>query len=209
MSDSGVPELGNTPAALSADCEIFLRWQAHATLSAETLSRLEHEAAISLRAIEAGLDIDSPGAEARSMQRIEAKVDLALILLSRLHSPEAPVAKPHPFVGREAAIRCEVQLSSSGIRWREAGPPPPEDGLLVVELRPDPNLPVGVSLPARLNVPGRTLLPNGAGAPDWVGARFVLGDARVIDSLERLVFMLHRRAVQRVRNLTTAPRSHE
>ncbi len=133
------------------------------------------EAALLLAAInqmEAGHETE-PGPESRRLDRLEAKLDLALNLLARALEPGAPP-------GSRA-----VRLGAEEVSWED--PQPPAEGVpLVLEMRPSEILPLTLKLPAVALAPG-----PGRGRAALAGLSDSLDDALV-----QFVFRRHRQAIR-------------
>jgi len=100
------------------------------------------EAALLLNALnqmESSHELDTGGAENRRLDRIEAKLDLALFLLARkLENADT---------NSDTLTPCEVELTPSGAQWPD--PAPPAAGSeLIVEFQPSETLPLSLKLPA-------------------------------------------------------------
>lgn len=147
-----------------------------ASLDENARQRLMREAALLLAALnqmESSRELDVGGSENRRLDRLEAKLDLALHLLAHSLEPgPAPTAR-------------NVLLSPQGVEWNDeqapaAGTP------LILELRPSEHLPLTLSLPAVAldPLPGlaRARLENLAEALD--------------DALHQFVFRRHRQAIR-------------
>lgn len=118
------------------------------------------------------------GAQGKTLERLEAKLDLTLDLLAKLMFKSAP----HP-------PSASVTLSAVAIEWQTPRPPAVGDNILI-KLYLKPTLPLPVSLPARV---------IGVEAGEYesrVGAEFVSLSEEVQDWMERTVFRYHRRAIQ-------------
>ncbi len=153
-----------------------LVWHAVAAESdAEAQPLMTRQAALLLEAInqvESGHDSDS-APENRRLDRLEAKLDLALHLLARALEPAAATpARP-------------VRLSAEGAEWTESAPPA-EGTLVILEIRPSQALPLTLRLPAR------------ALAPMQGRARVGFSDLteELRDALVQLVFRRHRQAIR-------------
>ncbi len=160
---------------LHCECSIPLDWRAFSPPPAERDAMLR-EATLLLTAInqvEGGHEPDASGTDNRRLERLEAKLDLALYLLARNLEADAP-----------SAARL-VDLSAEGMSWRDAAPPA-EGADLVLALRPSDALPLTLRLPARA-------LPAEG---DRAAARFAdLPDA-LADALVQFVFRRHRQAIR-------------
>lgn len=160
--------------SLLCECRMPLVWR-EARPDEESRQAMMREAALLLTAInqmEGGHEIE-PGPENRRLDRLEAKLDLALHLLGRALEPDAP-----------GATR-KVRLGAEEVEWDD--PLPPADGVeLILELRPSETLPLTLKLPAL------------AQAPESGLARAALTDLTepLNDALVQFVFRRHRQAVR-------------
>ena len=122
---------------LSCTCAMPLAWHPAQPDTSER-QRLMREAALLLGALnqmESAHDLESGTTEGRRLERIEAKLDLALNLLARTLEPGSP---PPP---------REVLLSPEFVEWEEARAPSGGTSL-ILELRPSEALPLTLRLPA-------------------------------------------------------------
>jgi hypothetical protein len=164
--------------------EMPLGWQVGAPPSAAALAEWMHTDAVVLRALasvesqpvayetEFGNDVE------KKLDRVEAKLDLALNLLSNLLAQHTP--KPET---------CPVTLSASTIEWVSHGAAPAK-GSIVISLFINPRLPQPLLLPASVREIGAV-----AGGTRIV-ADFTHLSEEVQESLERTVFRNHRRYIQ-------------
>lgn len=162
--------------------EMPLSWR---PLSAPTPRAVEswmHTNAVLLRALAtleaqppaSDYDSESGSASGRQMERLEAKVDLALSLLGRLLDAAGAQAESRP-----------LRLSAQGIEWTAEADIPPGAALLL-SLHLSPRLPHPLELPA--------LVRHSAGGT--IQAEFTHLNEETQDWLERTVFRYHRRAIQ-------------
>jgi len=117
-------------------------------------------------------------AMAKILDRLEAKLNLAVDLLSQLTASQTPLPATHP-----------VTLSAEAIEWI-APDGPAADREITLSLFLDPRLPQPLQLPAR--VATRVALPEGI----RTFAEFAHLSDEVRDWLERTVFRYHRRYIQ-------------
>jgi hypothetical protein len=167
---------------LWCDCRLPLKWRVLDTASTPT-SALEHEALLLLSAInqmEAAHEMEAGGTEHRRLERVEAKLDLALYLLARTLEPE-----PTPTL-------IDVKLSAEEIRWQEKLPPAGGTPLLL-EFRASPTLPLSLRLPAMAMTP----------EAGFARASFLGLAEPVTDALHQFIFRRHRQAI-RARQVGTA-----
>ena len=167
---------------LWCDCRLPLKWSVLDT-SVTPTETLEREALLLLTAInqmEAVHEMEAGGTEHRRLERVEAKLDLALYLLARTLEPG-----PAPVV-------LDVKLSPEEIRWQETRPPA-EGTPLLLELRPSTTLPLSLRLPAMAMVP----------EAGFARASFLGLPEPVADALHQFIFRRHRQAI-RARQVGTA-----
>jgi len=114
-----------------------------------------------------------PGTDNRRLDRLEAKLDLALHLLARALEATAP---------GDARL---VRLGAEAVEWEDADAPA-EGTALVLELRPSEALPLTLKLPAVALVP-----MAGMARAQLAGLPEALNDALV-----QFVFRRHRQAIR-------------
>lgn len=152
-----------------------LTWQVAEPGPAQTQVMLR-EAALLLAAInqlEAGREADGTGPDTRRLDRLEAKLDLALHLLARVLEPQA------------AAGARNVRLGAESLGWDDDAPPAPGQPL-VLRLRPSEQLPLTLALPAL------ALAPEAGRAQ----ARFQVLPEDLTDALTQFIFRRHRQAIR-------------
>lgn len=159
-----------------------LAWVVAGALDAARLSVWMHTNAILLRAL-ATIEAQPPATDyesepgtptGRMLERLEAKIDLSLSLLSRLLGHESSLQQALP-----------VTLSANAVEWESASLPEAGSEILLT-LHLSPKLPHPLQLPARVERSG-----NGRAL-----ARFTHLDEETRDWLERTVFRQHRRHIQ-------------
>ena len=160
---------------LSCTCAMPLAWHP-ADLDERARQRLLREAALLLAALnqmEGTHEMEGGGTDNRRMERLEAKLDLALHLLARTLEP-----------GAAPPIR-NVVLSPLAVTWDDTQAPAAGTPLLL-ELRPSELLPLTLRLPAL------------AEAPQQGQARARLGklSEALDDALHQFVFRRHRQAIR-------------
>ncbi len=160
---------------LSCTCEMPLTWQP-AQLDPQALRTALIEATVLLVALnqmEGMHEAESGTPENRRLDRIEAKLDLALHLLGRsLASGDRPADK-------------RVRLFPEGACWPD--PMPPAEGtVLIFEIHPSEAVPLSLKLPA-------IALPPGDGEAE---VRFVDLPEGLADALYQFVFRRHRQAIR-------------
>jgi len=175
-----------TEAALEVTLERVVEWQAMP--DGHTAAEASHELLVTLRAIEASLALEG-GGEAGMLSRIEAKLDLLLLMAAQTGTPGRPLA----------GATTTVRLSPDGIAWQSAAPLPRIGARLRLMLQLDPRAPVVLRLPAQVvsvMEGSQSLLPE----PSFeVTARLDGLDEAARDALYAAVFRLHRRALQSTR----------
>lgn len=160
---------------LSCTCMMSLIWRP-ASFDEHARQGMMHEAALLLAALnqmESAHDLESGGPENRRLERVEAKLDLALHLLSRALEP-----------GQPPAART-VQLTPQWVEWEDALGP--DAGTRVIlELRPSEHLPL------TLRLPGVAV----AAAPGWARVGLEHLSEMLDDTLHQFVFRRHRQAIR-------------
>jgi hypothetical protein len=173
-SQSGVTYEGNLP----------LSWEPLTGVAPAEAADWMHSDAVLLHALstmEAAVsdpEGELAGARGKALERVEAKLDLALDLLAKLLFKSSP----RPF-------SADVVLSASSLQWRTPHPPAAGEQVLI-KLYLKPSLPLPITLPARIT----DVAPGDMDAR--VQAEFVSLSDEVQDWLERTVFRYHRRAIQ-------------
>ncbi len=178
------------PEGLYYEAELPLRWQAAeagqhlaADLHAEDNRRVLDAVSV-LEEYHGDSEAASTmtmGTMTHEIARLDAKLDLLLVVLGKLLRQQAPLPP---------AVR--LRLSASALTWIAAEPPP--DGqtgwvsLYLNELVPEP-----------LTLPGRATSVLAEGGERWVEVRFAELPAGLQDSLEKHVFRHHRRAIAEAR----------
>lgn len=166
---------------LQCECRVPFAWRALAAEMPDAATHAEtlREATLLLTAInqmEAGHESESGDAGQKRLERLEAKLDLALHLLARALLP----AEPPP--------ERTVWLSPEEAAWPDDAPPAPGTSL-ELELRPSATLPLPLRLPAV------ALAAEGGQAR----ARFIETTDGLSEALYQFVFRRHRQAL-RARN---------
>ncbi len=160
---------------LLCECRMPLAWR-EARPEEHEREAMMREAALLLAAVnqmESSHELESGGPENRRLDRLEAKLDLALHLLARALEP---AGAPAP---------CLVRLGAESVEWEDARAPV-EDTALILELRPSDALPLTLKLPAQALAP----VANMARAK-LTGLSEALNDALV-----QFVFRRHRQAIR-------------
>lgn len=159
---------------LLCECPMPLAWR-EAAPDDDARQAMTREAVLLLTAInqiEGGHEIEA-GSENRRLDRLEAKLDLALYLLARALEPAVSTASRR------------VRLGAEEVAWEDPAPAT-EGASLVLELRPSEALPLTLKLPAVALAPmagmARARL---AGLPEALN-----------DALVQFVFRRHRQAIR-------------
>ncbi|MDP1897098.1 MAG: PilZ domain-containing protein [Sulfurimicrobium sp.] len=132
------------PQGIFFAAELPLSWKALNPLQSVQTMQWQHEAVTLLRAlamietpvIEADRDISSSG---KSMERLEAKLDLALNLIMQLARQQTELPAPHPVI-----------LRANTVEWTGAAALEPAQ-LILVSLHLSPILPQALLLPATVS----------------------------------------------------------
>lgn len=160
---------------LLCECRMPLVWREAKQEEAERQAMMR-EAALLLAAVnqmESSHEMESGTGENRRLDRLEAKLDLALHLLARALEPTAPTG-----------IRV-VKLGAEVVEWED--PTPPAEGMaLILELRPSETLPLTLKLPALALAPMASL----------ARARLSGLSEALNDALVQFVFRRHRQAIR-------------
>ena len=167
------------PDGLACTLRMPLAWHT-VQLDPHTRQSLIVEAALLLNALnqmEGSHELDTGGAENRRLDRIEAKLDLALYLLARrVENDDTNSDTPTP---------REVELTPSGAQWPD--PAPPTAGSeLIVEFQPSETLPLSLRLPAIALGPGT----------DQARVSFEGLSEALDEALYQFVFRRHRQAIR-------------
>lgn len=172
-------------SGVSFQAEMPLGWEAVSLPAGNVLHEWMHANVALLHALstmetqapeyenESGSDVD------RRLDRVEAKLDLMLNLLSRVLARSAP---------QPAA--CTVTLSASRIEWISSANAPVAGQNVVISLFINPRLPQPLLLPARV------LTASATTGGTRVGAEFSHLSEEAQEWLERTVFRYHRRFIQ-------------
>ena len=153
-----------------------LSWQKVEQFSDVDLDRWMHANAVFLRAL-AVLETPLPEAD-KAMERLEAKVDLSLFLLTQLLSQHTPMPSPRP-----------LSLNAQNMEWTDDQSPEVESCVLA-RLYLSPRLPQPLILP--LTVLSISTMESGF----RIHACLSHLSEEVQDWLERTLFRYHRRAIQ-------------
>jgi hypothetical protein len=160
---------------LACTCEMPLAWHP-VKLDAQTLRTSISEATallVALNQMEGMHEAEAGSQENRRLDRIEAKLDLALHLLGRaLADGDRPAARL-------------VRLSPDGASWPEPLPPAAGAGL-IFEIHLSEALPLSLKLPA-------IALPACEGRAE---IRFADLPETLADALHQFVFRRHRQAIR-------------
>lgn len=172
------------PQGIFYAADLPLGWTALSRLQPQQTEQWQHDAVALLRALAV---IEAPVAETerdvsstagKSMERLEAKLDLALSLMMQLARQQNELPAPHPVI-----------LRASSVEWVGASVPEPAQ-LILLSLHLSPRLPHALHIPATVAAVER--LENGA----RVSANFTHLSQEVEEWLERTLFRFHRRSIQ-------------
>ncbi len=164
--------------------DLPLSWAALSRLQTMQTEQWQHEAVALLRAlavIEAPIaeaDRDISSAAGKAMERLEAKVDMALNLIMQLARQQRELPEAHPVI-----------LRANSVEWTDAAAPD-KDQLILLSLYLSPRLPQPLLLPA--TVVAVEHQENGA----HVRSKFIALDQEMEEWLERTLFRFHRRSIQ-------------
>lgn len=160
---------------LLCECRMPLAWRESQPEPARRQAMMR-EAALLLAAMnqmESSHEMESGTGENRRLDRLEAKLDLALHLLARALEPNSPPAGQMVRLGAERA------------EWLDENPP--REGIhLVLDLRPSEHLPLTLTLPAVASAP----------LPGLARVRFSDLSEALTDALTQFVFRRHRQAIR-------------
>jgi len=160
---------------LSCSYPMPLAWHP-VSLDADACQSLMREAALLLSALnqmESSHELEGGGSENRRLERVEAKLDLALHLLARTLEPG-----PGPTVRN-------VVLSPLGLEWNDEQAPA-AGTRLILDLRPSEHLPLTLRLPAVALDP----------LPGLARVRLENLPQALDDALHQFVFRRHRWAIR-------------
>ncbi len=165
---------------LQCECRVPFAWRAAGAEDAAARAGAVHQATLLLDAInqmEASSHEGEPGdAGQKRLERLEAKLDLALHLLARSLQPAVTLPER------------TVWLSPEGAAWQDDAPPIPGTDL-------DLELRLSAALPLPLRLPAVAVAADGGRAR----ARFVEPTEALSEALYQFVFRRHRQAL-RARN---------
>lgn len=175
-------------ATLSATAPVALRWW---PADESDPVQLEAQCAAGLRALEACLEGEPGKQAAPAPGRLEAKLDLVLVMLGRI---DDAIAAREGGGMRGRFLPCTALLRSGSIEWDDPAPPPSDGTAVLLELRAATGHPVSATLRATL-----TRIPAAARADGTTRMVATLAPmaAPLRDSYERCLFILHRQAVRR------------
>lgn len=172
------------PQGVFYAAELPLGWQALNSPQPTQIAQWQHEAVTLLRALpvietplaETERDIAAPAGKA--VERLEAKLDLALNLISQLvrQNSQLPLAQP-------------IVLRANTLEWRSETAPR-QDQQILLALHLSPLLPQALIIPALVT----SVSPQEKGF--LIKASFLHLNPDLEDSLERTLFRFHRRAIQ-------------
>lgn len=172
------------PQGIFYAADLPLSWTALSRILPAQTEQWQHDTLALLRALAvieapfAETDKDVSSSAGKSMERLEAKLDLALSLMMQLARQQAELPAPHPVI-----------LRANSVEWVGASSPEPAQ-LILVSLHLSPRLPQALHIPATVTAVER--LENGA----RVSANFTPLNQEAEEWLERTLFRFHRRSIQ-------------
>jgi len=183
---------------LAVELELAIDWRAlPAELSAAELAQASHELVITLRALDA-LQAAEGRDDSHTLARVEAKLDLVLLLLGR---STAPASENKLETARRLRCRAptSLRLTPGSLAWQTASTAPTLGSPIELDVLLLPGAPVAARLPARIVAVATVDAPAGAGT--WVTAQFTGLAEEASDALAARVFRIHRQAIQARRGL--------
>lgn len=172
------------PQGIFYAADLPLSWTPLGHVTPVQAEQWQHDAVALLRALAV---IEAPAAETdrdafsvagKAMERLEAKLDLALSLMMQLARQQAELPAPHA-----------VTLRANSVEWVGASAPEQAQAILIA-LHLSPRLPQALCMPATVVAVER--LENGA----RVRADFSRLNKELDEWLERTLFRFHRRSIQ-------------
>lgn len=170
----------SSASGITYQANLPLRWQYQAAPADAELAQARHANIALLHALATlesvpDKDHDADPAVAKAVDRLEAKLDIALGLLSRLVTQQMEIPASIP-----------VTLGAHLVEWRAATDLPDLDATILLSLHLSPKLPESLQLYARV-----TISQTG-----WCAAEFLDRDEELEDWITRTLFRYHRRALQ-------------
>jgi hypothetical protein len=164
--------------------DLPLSWSVLTQFQPAQAEQWQHNAVTLLRAlavfetpiVEADRDLSS--VSGKTMERLEAKLDLVLSMIVRLVQQQDDLPPPRPVI-----------LHSNSLEWTDANVPEPEQ-LILLSLHLSPHLPQALLIPATVRTVER--LDNCA----RMKADFTHLSQELEEWLERTLFRFHRRSIQ-------------
>lgn len=172
------------PQGIFYAADLPLNWTTLSDHQPMQTEQWQHEAVALLRAlavIEAPIaeaDRDISSAAGKAMERLEAKVDMALSLIMQLAHQQRKLPEAHPVI-----------LRANSVEWTDASAPD-KDQFILLSLYLSPRLPQPLLLPATVAAVAHH--ENGA----HIRAKFIALDQEMEEWLERTLFRFHRRSIQ-------------
>jgi hypothetical protein len=202
----------DTPPQLAVEIDLALDWQPMQSVPAAAEGEREpedvgasHALIVTLRGIDAAL-AQPGGDQAGALARIDAKLDLILLLLgeraAEAAGPRVASDGTAERRGSPGPVTTRVRLSPESICWLETGAPPAPDSTLWIYLLLEPGAPFKVRLPARVTAVDAQADPTAGAArgslpiATQVSARFTGLTEPAREALASRVFRLHRKAIQ-------------
>ena len=170
----------NTASGITYQANLPLRWQYEAVPSDAALVQARHGNLAMLQALAtletaADKEHDADPAVAKAVDRLEAKLDIALSLLSRLVAQQIQLPPS-----------TSVTLGVHEIQWRGELEFPAVGSIIMLSLYLSPKLPEPLNLHARVTTSHAGLY----------GADFLDTDEELEEWITRTLFRYHRRALQ-------------
>ncbi len=177
------------PQGVYYAADLPLSWAALNHLSPAQTEQWQHDAVALLRTLAvfetpvAEADRDLASAAGKSMERLEAKLDLALNMIMQLARQQTELPTPHPVI-----------LRADTVEWSDAAAPQAGQSILI-SLHLSPRLPQPLLVPATVTM--LQSMENGT----RVQAKFTHLNQEMEEWLERTLFRFHRRSIQQSHSL--------
>jgi hypothetical protein len=152
--------------------EVSRAWRRNGQLLQILLASEDHKSSL----------LDEQGERSQELQRVEAKLDLLLALVSELVREERAPGQELP-----------LKLGAGGLSWMGSGAAPAPGQYVWIELALDPFLPGPLPLPAKVLEVEKGL------EVFTVLAAFVGQDEELRELLQKVLFRYHRRTVARIK----------
>lgn len=172
------------PQGIYYAADLPLSWTVLSHISAAQAEQWQHDAVALLRALAvfetpiAEADRDLASAAGKSLERLEAKLDMALNLMMQLVRQNLELPATH-----------SVILRASSVEWTGETMPEPGQSILV-------SLHLSPKLPQPLLIPATVAALENTESGTRVRAGFAHLNQEMEDWLERTLFRFHRRSIQ-------------